>query len=804
MVSSSAIQSASTAALGLVAGLLIRRRSSKDQKDLKKLLKGNYGILSPDEKRMASTLVAAGQQHLFQHWPAPGIKDSKKRALLTRLAAEFSVSAQRAEPSRLEVLQAPKVLKRPYTVVGANGERREDPYYWLRDDERENPEVLDHLKAEAAYAKQVLADTEKLQEELYKELRGRIQEADRTVPLREEGWYYYNETVEGLQYSAHKRRRVPASAGPPTEKDQMDTSQEEQVLLDENKEAEKHEFYMTGALAVSHDNEMLAWAEDTSGDEMFTLHIKNMASGKSLLDTPIEGASGAVVWTKNNKSIFYVTKDDLDRPYKVFKHTLGSDPKDDELVFHETDDSFYVGLGESRSREYICVSSGSAITSEMRILEAGKPDSEWKVVLPRQTDVEYEVAHRGDHLFILLRDPERPNSELLVAPIADPTKTTVLLKHSKDVKLDDLEVSKDFLTIFYRSNGLQAATVYKLEAGMPSELQGGEEIKFGEAAYEMGAGAQGDFDSPILRLRYSSLSTPSSTIDYNMRTGQRETKKVQPVLGGFSSSNYKTERLWARAPDGVKVPVSLVYRKGAAKLDGSDPLLLDAYGAYEISNDPGFSRNQLSLIDRGFVYAIAHVRGGGELGRQWYEDGKYLKKRNTFTDMVACAEHLIAEKYTSKDKLCIEGRSAGGLTMGASLNLRPDLYKAAILGVPFVDVLTTMLDDTIPLTTTEWEEWGCPKDKEYYEYMKSYSPVDNIKRAGYPNILVTAGLHDPRVGYWEPAKYVAKLREYKTDSNMLLFKCEMGAGHFSQSGRFDRLKEVAMEMAFLLKCMGMH
>lgn len=489
----------------------------------------------------------------------------------------------------------------------------------------------------------------------------------------------------------------------------------------------------------------------------------------------------------------------------MWRHVIGTDPSQDVCVFHEEDDAFYVGLGASRSEKMLFIHSGSAVTSDVRYLKSDDPNGEWKVVKPREQEVEYSASDRGDHMFIVIRDEKRPNSEVLVAPLDNLQNTTVLVPHRDDVKIEHVEISKDFLISFERRDGLQQAVVYALpeNLAMPTSLENGSPIAFDEPAYELSAGSQGDFDSPLLRFHYTSLTTPDTVIDYNMRTAARATKKVQPVLGGFDSTKYKTERLWASAPDGVKVPISLVYRTDLAKLDGTDPLLLNGYGSYEICNDPDFRSTRLSLIDRGFVFAIAHVRGGGEMGRRWYETGKYLSKKNTFDDFIACAEHLIAKKYTSSSRLCIEGRSAGGLTMGASINQRPDLFEAAILGVPFVDCLTTMLDETIPLTVIEWEEWGNPNEKEYYDYMKSYSPVDNLKATRYPNILVTAGLHDPRVGYWEPAKYVAHLRNLKTDDNLLLLKCEMGAGHFSQSGRFDRLKEVAVDYAFLLKCMGM-
>lgn len=533
-----------------------------------------------------------------------------------------------------------------------------------------------------------------------------------------------------------------------------------------------------------------------------------------LLAQPIPETAGNLAWAADNSTLFYVTKDKLDRPHKVWKHEIGG-AAPDALVYHETDDAFYLGISTSRSERWIYIHAGSAVTSDVRALRADDPAGAWTLVLPRTEDVEYSVDDRGDQFFITVRDADRPNSEVLVAPVGDPTAAAVLIPHRDDVKLEHIDVGLDYLVAFERREGLQQAVVHALPAGgtpvAPSPLGAGTPIAFDEPAYELSAGAQGDVDSPLLRFHYTSLTTPDTVVDYNMATGRRAVKKVQPVRGGFDKAKYVTERLWATAPDGVRVPVSLVYRTDLACRDGTAPLLLNAYGSYEIPNDADFRSTRLSLIDRGFVFAIAHVRGGGELGRRWYEDGKYLSKKNTFTDFIACAELLIAEKYTSAGKLCIEGRSAGGLTMGAVVNARPDLFCAVILGVPFVDCLTTMLDDTIPLTTIEWEEWGNPNEDaptgegaQYYSYMKSYSPMDNVVPGGrYPNMLVTGGLHDPRVGYWEPAKFVAAVRSVAApESGLILLKMEMGAGHFSQSGRFDRLKEVAQEHAFLLKCTG--
>jgi len=808
-----------TGAAGAVAGFMAGRRGSSSA--LKKQLNGNQKWMTKQERDLAAALISSGRQYLFRNWPAPGVRDAEKRALLTALSSHLSSGGAPVEPLRLAALQAPLANKVPH-VLSTHGHDRTDNYYWLRDDARKNKRVLEHLSSENAYTKAVMADTESLQEVLYKEMRGRIQEADQSVPERRGGYYYYSRTLEGQQYRMYCRRRVPPGAKPVDEKDNMDESQPEEVLLDENlrKEQGGHTFYSVGCFEVSPDHKLLAWSEDTVGNERYTLRVKNLESGAEVM-AAIPQTSGDVEWAADNQHLFYVVKDHLDRPYKVLRHEVGRPASEDVVVHEEKDESFYVGIHKSHSEEYVFISSGSAVTAESRFIRASEPTSDFKVVLPRVNDVEYSVSHRGQYFYITLRDKERPNSELLVAPTmlfeggvgalegqAVASALRVLLPHSKEDKLEHVSVSRDYLAVFKRSGGLQRATVFKLPAdgSAPASLsaESGKEVTFEEPAYSLGGGTCGDFDSSVLRLSYTSLTTPSSTIDYNMATGARAVKKVQPVLGGFNKDMYVTERQWAVSHDGVKVPVSIVYRKGAVKLDGNDPLLLNGYGSYEISNDPYFNANRLCLLDRGFVFAMAHIRGGGEMGRYWYEDGKYLKKKNTFHDFIAAAEHLVARKYTSPAKLCIEGRSAGGLLMGAVTNMRPDLFSACIAGVPFVDALTTMLDETIPLTVIEWEEWGNPANKDYYDYMLSYSPQDNIREgATYPHMLVTGGLHDPRVAYWEPAKFVAKLRELSNPKNMLLLKMEMGAGHFSVTGRFERLKEIAFEYAFLLKAQGM-
>lgn len=799
------------AGAALTVGYLVVRRLNPSFR-LNRLLNGNLRLFTTSSERRRLSAIAAGpKRYLLQGWPKPGINDAQKRTLVAALGDEGGKGSEAAaiESARLRVLHAPRPPRHP-TLLEHHGHSRTDHYYWLRDDDRANSHVIAHLEAENAYTRSVLSDTEELQQKLYKELRGRIKEADQSAPQQYRGFWYYTRTEQGAQYAVHCRRQVSKEGSVlHPELDVMDEEMSEQVLLDENKDSKGHSFYMVGGFEVSPDQKRLAYGVDTKGNEMFTLHVKDLATGKELMSRPIPDTAGAFAWAADNETLFYVTKDPLDRPYKVWRHVVGSDPKDDELVYHEEDEAFYVGISSSRSEKVLYIHSGSAVTSDVRWLPSNTPTAPWQLVLPRQNNVEYSVDDRGDEFIITIRDSSRPNSEVLVAPMSNPSASQkVIIPHRKEAKIEHVVVSNDYLVSFERINGLQQAIVYSLPSSnqaIPAPLEGGRGVAFDEPAYELSPGSQGDFDSPLLRFHYESLTTPDTVVDFNMATGARATKKVQPVLGGFDKSRYHTERLFATAPDGTKVPISLVYRKDLARLDGSDPLLLDAYGSYEIPNDADFRSSRLSLLDRGVTFAIAHVRGGGDLGRMWYEDGKFLKKKNTFTDFVACAEFLCQLGYTRPSGLCIQGRSAGGLTMGAVINLRPDLFHAAILGVPFVDCLTTMLDPSIPLTTIEWEEWGNPvEDKEYYDYMLTYSPVDNVQpNVKYPNMLVTGGLHDPRVGYWEPAKYVAKVREVTAPGSMVLLKCEMGAGHFSQSGRFDRLKEIAVEQAFLLKCLGM-
>lgn len=698
----------------------------------------------------------------------------------------------------------PPVAKKVKHEMELFGDVRVDNYYWLRDDTRTSPDVLSYLKQENDYTESMMQGTKHFEDQIYAEIRGRIKEDDVSAPVRRGSYYYYERTSEGKEYVQHCRRIIPNAGAPASVHDTMPegTDSPEHVILDENIKAKEHTYYSIGAFKVSPNNEMVAYAEDTKGDEIYTVYVININTG-AYVGKPLVGVTSYLEWA-GDKALAYITMDEILRPDKGFLHTLGSDQSEDLCLYHETDDMFSLDLEVSESKRFLFIGSESKTTRSIFYLDILKEENELKVLTPRLNGIDTSVSHRGNHFFIKRRSDEVFNSELLVCPLNDTSATTVLLPHRESVKIQDIQLFTNHLAVYERENGIPTVSIYNLPAAeLPiTSLQHGKAVDFIDPIYSVES-SESQYSSSILRFRYSSMKTPPSVYDYDMDTGSSFLKKVETVLGGFDASNYVTERKWASASDGTQVPISIVYREDLVKLDGSDPLLLYGYGSYEVCIDPSFKASRLSLLDRGFIFAIAHIRGGGEMGRQWYENGKLLKKRNTFSDFIACAEYLIDNKYCSKEKLCINGRSAGGLLIGAVLNMRPDLFKAAVAGVPFVDVVTTMLDPTIPLTTSEWEEWGDPREKEFYFYMKSYSPVDNVRAQTYPNILVTAGLNDPRVMYSEPAKFVAKLREMKTDDNVLLFKCELGAGHFSKSGRFEKLQEDAFTYAFILKMLDM-
>ena len=668
---------------------------------------------------------------------------------------------------------------RPHTTT-IHGLTRVDNYHWLR--ERSSGDVIEYLEAENAYTEAQTRHTKKLQQTLYREMKGRIKETDLSVPAREDEYLYYSRTVKGKQYSIRCRKKGGLDA-------------KEEILLDANQLSKGHDYFRVGVFAVSPDHKLLAYSVDTSGSEAYMLYVKNLDTGELLLDE-IPNTYYSIAWGNDNRTIFYTVLNAAKRPFKLFRHTLGTDANDDVLVHHETDERFFVRVGKTMSEKYILLALTSQITSEVRYLDADRTDGPFRDIRPREQGVEYSVEHHGDHFYIVTND-SATNFKLVKTPVASPSKGNWVdvIPHRKDVKIDGIDAFANHLAVYERDNGLRTLRIMDLRDG------GEHRVDFPEPVYTYRATGNREFNTDTIRFTYTSLVTPNSVFDYNMTTHQRELKKQTEVLGGYDPSQYSSERIFATASDGTRVPISLVYRKDMQR-DGKSPMLLTGYGSYGSSNDPRFSSNVLSLLDRGFVYGIAHIRGGGDLGRPWYEDGKLLQKRNTFTDFIACAHHLIAKGYTSSDRLVITGGSAGGLLMGAVANMRPDLFAGVVARVPFVDVINTMLDASIPLTVIEYEEWGNPNDKTFFDYILSYSPYDNVEAKDYPNLLITAGLNDPRVQYWEPAKWTAKLRTMKTDDNRLLLKTNMGAGHGGASGRYDALKERAFQYAFVLDVVG--
>ena len=661
-----------------------------------------------------------------------------------------------------------------------HGDSRVDDYYWLN--ERENPKVIEYLEAENVYKDTVLEHTEELQGKIYDEIIGRIKQTDLSVPYKRNGYFYYTRYEEGKEYPVYCRKEGNLEAA-------------EEILLNVNDMAEGYDYFQVTGLSVSENNELLSYGVDTVSRRKYTLHFKNLRTGEIYGDN-ILNTSGSAAWANDNKTVFYALKDESLRSYKILKHVLGADVSGDKELFHEEDPTFGCFVYKSKSREYIMIASSQTLSTEFRFLDAGDPDGEFKIIQPRERDLEYNVEHFQDKFYVMTNS-EAKNFRLMETPVVKTTKEnwTEVIPHRDDVLLEGFEIFNDFLVLDERKDGLTQLRIIRWDDKSEHDLD------FGEETYRAYTSTNPEFDTDVLRYGYTSLTTPSSTFDYSMSTREKTLLKQQEVLGDFDPANYHAERLYAVAHDGIRVPVSLVYRKGLAK-NGKNPLLLYGYGSYGASMDASFRSERLSLIDRGFVYAIAHIRGGQEMGRWWYEDGKLLKKKNTFTDFIACAEFLIAEKFTRPDKLFAIGGSAGGLLMGAVVNMRPDLFKGIIAGVPWVDVVTTMLDASIPLTTSEYDEWGNPENKEYYDYMLSYSPYDNVEAKDYPAMLVTTGLHDSQVQYWEPAKWVAKLRAKKTDDNLLLLHTNMGAGHGGVSGRFRRYKETAMGYAFMLDLVG--
>ncbi|WP_338838723.1 S9 family peptidase [Flavobacterium ginsenosidimutans] len=675
-------------------------------------------------------------------------------------------------------ISAPKAKIIPKTLK-KHKESRIDNYFWLND--REDSEVIDYLNKENAYYESMTSHTQNLRDSLFEEMKARIKEDDSSVPYFYNGYFYITRFETGQDYPIFARKKGSLSA-------------EEEILFNCNEMAKGHAYFKLGGLSISPDNKFASFGVDIVGRRIYTIQVKNLETGEILADK-IENVTGASVWANDNNTIFYVRQDQVTlRADKVFRHKLNTASEKDVLVFDEIDDTFNVSISKEKSRKYIVIGSGSTLTTEYRILNSSDPDGEFTVFQPRVRGLEYSISHYEDSFYVLTNKDKATNFKLMKTP-EDKTgkKNWVdLIPHREDVLLEDIEIFKNYLVVEERSNGLNHIRI------MPWGDEPDYYLPFGSETYNAYTTTNVDFDTDILRYSYQSLATPSSVIDFNMKTKTKEILKEQEVLGGkFDKNNYIEERVWAEARDGVKVPISMVYRKGLEK-NGKNPLLLYAYGSYGITMDTYFSSTRLSLLDRGFVYAIAHIRGGEDLGRQWYEDGKLLKKKNTFTDFIDCSKFVIDQKYTSPEHLYAEGGSAGGLLMGVIVNEAPELYNGVIAQVPFVDVITTMLDDSIPLTTGEYDEWGNPNKKEYYDYMLSYSPYDNVKAQEYPNMYVSTGLHDSQVQYWEPAKWVAKLRDLKTNNNLLFLDTNMDAGHGGASGRFEALKDLAKEFSFLL------
>lgn len=699
--------------------------------------------------------------------------------VLLAACANSSQSTETTPAPRDAPMQAPTAAIKPH-ITELHGTQRVDNYFWLR--EKTNPETIAYLEAENTYTQSKMKHTQALQKSLYDEMLHRIVEDDASVPNRKGDYLYYSRTVTGKPYSIYCRKEVKPGA-------------KEEILLDVNALAVGQEYMDIGVFEVSPDQTILAFSTDTSGYEQFTLQFKDLKTGKMLPDT-IEKTYYSAAWGNDNATIFYTTVDEANRPFRLHSHRLGTKSKEDRLVFEEPDDRFFLNVAKTRSGQFITMSLESAITTEVHTIDADTPAQALKVVVPRQQGHEYQIDHHGDYFYIL-SNLNAQNFKLLRTP----TKQTAIeswqtvIEHSKSVTLSSIAAFQNYLVLWERSDGLPQLRIKSLDT------DGNEHrIAFDEASYDVWPSTNEEFATDIFRFKYTSMKTPRSVYDYDMKTKTKTLKKETPVRD-YDPTQYVTDRIFAEAKDGVKVPISIIRKKTVAA-DSKAPMLLYGYGSYGYSYDPSFRSSWFSLLDRGMIIGIAHIRGGGEYGRQWKLDGKLEKKINTFTDFIACAEHLTQNGYTQSDRLVIEGRSAGGLLMGAVMNMRPDLFKAVVAGVPFVDVVNTMLDETIPLTAIEWEEWGNPNQEKDFHTINAYSPYDNIKAQNYPATLILAGLNDPRVHYWEPAKFTAKLRATRTGNQSLLLKTNMGAGHGGSSGRYGRLKEKAFEYAFMLDQVG--
>ena len=707
----------------------------------------------------------------------------KKLPFLSIACLIFATSINAQETSNKIMKITPPKAQKVAKELKAHNDVRIDDYYWLNDPEDEK--VIDYLNKENEYYEAKTAHTKKFKEDLFEEMKARIKENDESVPYKLNGYFYVTRYETGKDYPIYTRKKSSLDA-------------KEEILFDVNEMAKGHSFYNLSGLSVTEDNKLISFGVDTLSRRKYDIFIKNLETGE-IYPEKIPNTTGSATWGSDNKTLFYTRKDEKTlRADKIYRHTLGTDPIEDKLIYTEEDDTFGTYVYKTKSKKYIVIGSYSTLTSEYRFLDADNPTGTFKVFQPRERGLEYSVSHYGNNWYVLTNKDKALNFKLMKTSEDKTSKENWvdMIPHRTDVLLEDIDIFKDFLVVSERNDGLTKIRIKKWEGSEDYYLP------FDNETYTAFATQNPEFDTKILRYGYNSLNTPASVLDFNMETKEKTLLKQTEVLGGnFDKDNYKTERLWATAGDGTKIPMSVIYRKGIKK-DGSNPLLIYGYGSYGATIDPYFSTVRLSLLDRGFIFVIAHVRGGEYMGRQWYEDGKLLHKKNTFTDFIDASKYLISEGYTSKEHLYASGGSAGGLLMGAIINMAPEIYNGVLASVPFVDVLTTMLDDTIPLTTGEYDEWGNPNNLEYYNYIKSYSPYDNVEAKTYPNMLVTTGLHDSQVQYYEPAKWVAKLRDLKTDSNVLLMHTNMDAGHGGASGRFEALKEVAMDYAFLLDLEG--
>jgi len=672
-------------------------------------------------------------------------------------------------------MKPPRAEKVPKSLE-IHGHKRIDEYYWLN--ERENPKVIDYLNQENSFLKSELAHTEELQEELFLEMKSRIKEDDQSVPFELNDYWYYTRYEEGKEYPYYCRKLGSLEA-------------QEEIILDVNEMAEGQAFCNVKGISIHPNNQLMAFGVDFVGRRQYEIKIKSLQTS-NILEDSIENTTGGSVWSQAEDQLFYTERDETLRSARVMRHELGTSSKDDVLVYEEEDETFDVSVGKSKSKKYLVISSHSTLSSEFQLLESSNPKGEWRIFQERERDHEYSIDHFEDAFFIITNWKAK-NFRLMKSGLWETSKEhwEEVLAHRDDVMIEDLEIFRDYMVLEERYKGISQMRVFNQKDKSEHYIQ------FPEEAYTAGTSVNLVFDTKILRLVYSSMTTPATVFDYDLDTRAFTLLKEQEVLGGFNKEDYRSERLNAIVRDGVEVPISLVYKKGF-KVDGKSPLLLYAYGSYGHSLDPYFSSSRLSLLDRGFAFAIPHIRGGEEMGRDWYENGKLLKKKNTFNDFVDCAEFLLEQKYVKPNSLFAAGGSAGGLLMGAVMNMRPDLWAGVLAAVPFVDVVTTMLDESIPLTTGEYDEWGNPNNKEYYDYIFSYSPYDQVKEMDYPNVLVTTGLHDSQVQYWEPAKWVARLRDKNTSKNQILLHTNMDTGHGGASGRFEYLKEIALEYAFLL------